>query len=267
MTCGLRSALTGRLNPAISSWTGRRVWIVGASSGIGAALAQALLEAGAQVAVSARRLDTLEQVVAGRKAALAVDFDAADPAAWPRAFDRVIAGLGGVDLVVLGAARYDPVHSWDFDIAKVEASFNLNVVSVYRALGVVVPHLLAQGHGGIALVGSIAAYTGLPRAMIYGATKAALRNLAESLYFELEPRGLSVYLISPGFVATPMSSVNDFPMPGLLTPPQAAARIIEGFERGRFEIRFPRGFAGAVRWVSRLPERLRFWLLHKATGM
>ena len=259
--------MTGRLNTAISDWTGRRVWIVGASSGIGAALAHALLEAGAHVAISARRLESLGQVAAGRETALAVDFDATDPAGWPRAFDRVTAGLGGIDLVVLGAARYEPAHSWDFDIAKVEASFELNVVSVYRALAVVVPHLLAQGHGGIALVGSIAAYTGLPRAMIYGATKAALRNLAESLYFELAPKGLSVYLISPGFVATPMTAVNDFPMPGLLTPPQAAAQIVQGLERGRFEIRFPRGFAGAVRWVSCLPDRLRFWLLHKATGM
>ncbi len=256
-----------RLNPPIADWSGRRVWIVGASSGIGAALADALLNAGARVAISARRLDALEQVAAGRATACAVDFDATDPTAWPQAFARVLEGLGGLDLVVLGAARYEPAHPWDFDMEKVQASFELNVVSVYRALTVVVPHLLAQGSGGIALVGSIAAYTGLPRSMIYGATKAALRNLAESLYFELAPKGLSVYLMSPGFVATPMTSVNEFPMPGLLTPSQAAERMMRGLERGRFEIRFPRGFAGAVRWVSRLPDRLRFWLLHKATGM
>ena len=256
-----------RLNPAIADWSGRRVWIVGASSGIGAALADALLNAGARVAISARRLDALEQVAAGRATACAVDFDATDPTAWPQALARVLEGLGGLDLVVLGAARYEPAHPWDFDMEKVQASFELNVVSVYRALTVVVPHLLAQGSGGIALVGSIAAYTGLPRSMIYGATKAALRNLAESLYFELAPKGLSVYLMSPGFVATPMTSVNEFPMPGLLTPSQAAERMMRGLERGRFEIRFPRGFAGAVRWVSRLPDRLRFWVLHKATGM
>ncbi len=256
-----------RLNPPIADWSGRRVWIVGASSGIGAALADALLNAGARVAISARRLDALEQVAAGRATACAVDFDATDPTAWPQALARVLEGLGGLDLVVLGAARYEPAHPWDFDMEKVQASFELNVVSVYRALTVVVPHLLAQGSGGIALVGSIAAYTGLPRSMIYGATKAALRNLAESLYFELAPKGLSVYLMSPGFVATPMTAVNEFPMPGLLTPSQAAERMMRGLERGRFEIRFPRGFAGAVRWVSRLPDRLRFWLLHKATGM
>ena len=259
--------MTCRLNPPIADWSGRRVWIVGASSGIGAALADALLEAGARVAISARRLDALEQVAAGRSSACAVDFDATDPSVWPQALARVLDGLGGLDLVVLGAGRYEPAHSWDFDIAQVQASFDLNVVSVYRARAVLVPHLLAQGSGGIALVGSIAAYTGLPRAMIYGATKAALRNRAESLYFELAPKGLGVYLISPGFVATPMTSVNDFPMPGLLTPSQAAVHIMRGLERGRFEIRFPRGFAGAVRLLSRLPDRLRFWLLHKATGM
>ena len=259
--------MTRRLNPPISDWSGRRVWIVGASSGIGAALADTLLNAGARVAISARRLDALRIVAGDRSTASLVDFDAADPAAWPQALARVLGSLGGIDLVVLGAARYEPAHSWDFDIKNVEASFELNVLSVYRALAVLVPHLLAQGSGGIALVGSIAAYTGLPRAMIYGATKAALRNLAQSLYFELAPKGLGVYLVSPGFVATPMTSGNDFPMPGLLTPSQAAEQIVRGLERGRFEIRFPRGFAGVVRWVSRLPDWLRCWLLHKATGM
>lgn len=257
-----------RLNTPITNWRGKRVWIVGASSGIGAALASALLDAGAHVAVSARRLDLLEQLVAGRDSACAVDFDATDETAWTSALARVVQGLGGLDLVVLGAARYEPAHSWDFDIAQAQASFELNVVSVYRALAVVVPHFLAQGNGGgIALIGSIAAYTGLPRSMIYGATKAALRNLAESLYFELAPKGLGVYLVSPGFVATPMTAVNEFPMPGLMTPAQAAACIIDGFARGRFEIRFPRVFSWAVRWVGRLPEWLRFRLLHKVTGM
>jgi short-subunit dehydrogenase len=103
--------------------------------------------------------------------------------------------------------------------------------------------------------------------VIYGATKAALNNLAQTLYFELEPKGVSVYLINPGFVETPMTAVNDFEMPGLMKPAQAAQAIVAGFERGQFEIRFPRGFAGALRWISFLPDRWRFPLLHKITKL
>jgi short-subunit dehydrogenase len=254
-------------NSPITSWTGQRVWVIGASSGIGAALAQQLLQAGAAVVVSARRHEQLLEVVDGQARASVVAFDVTDAQAWPRAMAQTIEQLGGIDLVVMGAGRYDPTHSWELDLSQVEKSFDLNVVSVYRGLAVIVPELLARGAGGIALIGSISAYTGLPRALIYGATKAALNNLAQTLYFELAPKGLSVYLINPGFVQTPMTAVNDFKMPSLMTPVQAAQAITKGFEKGLFEIRFPRGFASVLRWISRLPDRIRFALLHTFTGM
>ena len=175
--------------------------------------------------------------------------------------------LGHIDLVVLGAARYDPTHSWQIDLEQVEKSFDVNVVSLYRGLSVVVPYMLERGHGGISMIASISGYTGLPRALIYGATKAALQNLAETLYFELAPKGLSIYLINPGFVQTPMTSDNDFKMPGLMMPEAAAQAIMAGFERGDFEIRFPKTFSFVLRLVSMLPDRVRFALLHKTTGM
>ncbi len=254
-------------NQPITSWAHQRVWVIGASSGIGAALAQQLLQAGAAVVVSARRREQLLDVVRGQPRAAVVAFDVTDAQAWHQAMAETIDHLGGIDLVVMGAARYDPTHSWELDLSQVEKSFDLNVVSVYRGLAVIVPELLARGAGGIALIGSISAYTGLPRALIYGATKAALNNLAQTLYFELAPKGLSVYLINPGFVQTPMTAVNDFKMPGLMTPLQAAQAITQGFEKGMFEIRFPRGFASVLRWISRLPDRIRFVLLHTLTGM
>ena len=127
--------------------------------------------------------------------------------------------------------------------------------------------MLERGHGGISMIASISGYTGLPRALIYGATKAALQNLAETLYFELAPKGLSIYLINPGFVQTPMTSDNDFKMPGLMMPEAAAQAIMAGFERGDFEIRFPKTFSFVLRLVSMLPDRVRFALLHKTTGM
>jgi short-subunit dehydrogenase len=255
------------LNPPIHDWRDKRVWIVGASSGIGAALAQSLLAAGAHVTISARREPELQAVAASFPKAHVVAFDSADAKAWPEAMQATLSAMGHIDLVVLGAARYDPTHSWSLNLSDVQKSFDLNVVSVYRALACLVPYFLDRQSGGIALIASISAYTGLPRAIVYGSTKAALNNLAETLYFELAPKGLDVYLINPGFVETPMTSGNDFKMPGLMTPQDAAGCIKSGLQKGRFEIRFPRGFAGTLRLISRLPYRLRFWLLHKTTGM
>jgi len=255
------------LNPPVTNWSGKRIWLVGASSGIGAALAKRLLAAGAHVVISSRRLEQLNQIAAGHAHAHAVAFDVTQTEAWPQALSKAIEHLGVIDLVIMGAARYDPTHSWEIDLAQVEKSFDLNVVSMYRGLSFIVPTLLAQGAGGIAMIASISAYTGLPRALIYGATKAALNNLAQTLYFELAPKGLAVYLINPGFVQTPMTAVNDFEMPGLMTPEQAAAAIMAGLERGYFEIRFPGGFANALRWLARVPDRLRFALLHRLTKM
>lgn len=255
------------LNPPIKNWAGKRVWLVGASSGIGAALAQALLAAGACVTVSARRQEALRELAQPHPKAHVVAFDAGDAHAWPEAFERTLAAMGHVDLVVFGAARYDPTHSWELDLDQVQKSFDLNVVGVYRGVSLLVPYFLKRGEGGLAVIASISAYTGLPKAVIYGATKAALNNMAQTLYFELEPKGVSVYLINPGFVETPMTAVNDFEMPGLMKPAEAAKAIVAGFERGDFEIRFPRGFAGALRWISFLSDCWRFPLLHKITKL
>lgn len=257
----------GTLNKPIRDWADRRVWVVGASSGIGAALVSTLLQEGAWVALSARREAELLAVANGHPRALVVPFDALDRQAWAQALDRITSVLGEIDLVVLGAARYDPQHAWSLEMDQVRASYELNVLSAYQAVSVLVPQFLAQRRGGIALIGSISGYTGLPRAIVYGATKAALQNFSETLYFELAPKGLAVYLISPGFVQTPMTAGNDFEMPGLMTPQAAAQAILTGMAKGRFEIRFPRGFANTLRWVSRLPYRLRFSLLHRATRL
>lgn len=255
------------LNPPIKNWVGKRVWLVGASSGIGAALAQSLLSAGAWVTVSARRQEALFELAQPHPHAHVVAFDAGDAQAWPDAFERTLAAMGHVDLVVFGAARYDPTHSWELDLDQVQKSFDLNVVGVYRGVSLLVPYFLKRGGGGLAVIASISAYTGLPKAVIYGATKAALNNMAQTLYFELEPKGVSVYLINPGFVETPMTAANDFAMPGLMKPAEAAKAIMAGFERGDFEIRFPRGFAGVLRWLSFLPDCWRFPLLHKFTKL
>jgi NADP-dependent 3-hydroxy acid dehydrogenase YdfG len=145
------------LNPPIKSWAGQRVWLVGASSGIGAALAETLLQAGAQVTISARRQEALEALAQHHPQAHVVAFDAGDAQAWPEAFERTLAAMGHVDLVVFGAARYDPTHSWELDLDQVQKSFDLNVVGVYRGVSLLVPYFLKRGKGGLAVIASISA--------------------------------------------------------------------------------------------------------------
>ena len=136
-----------------------------------------------------------------------------------------------------------------------------------HVISAAVPRLLAQGHGHLSLVGSVAGYRGLPQALAYGPTKAALANLADILYLDLRPRGLGVSLISPGFVATPLTAQNTFRMPALLTPEQAAGAMLRGWARGDFEIDFPRRFTRVLRALRWLPDRWYFALIHRATGL
>ena len=254
------------LNPPVRDWPARRVWIVGASSGIGAALADHLLQRGARVALSARRADALESVAAGRSAAVGVAFVAAGPAAGARAHGTLPGQGSDIDLVVFCAARYQPEHAWELQAERVRATIATNLEAVYFGLETVLPRLLAARRGGVVLLASVAGYTGLPTATVYGPTKAALINLGELLHAELRPRGLGVYLVNPGFVRTRLTERNGFPMPALQTPQQAAEAIVHGLERGRFEIHFPRRFTVAMQLLRRLPYRWRFAILRRVMG-
>lgn len=256
------------LNRPIRDWRGLRVWVVGASSGIGAGLAAALLVRGARVAVSARRAAELERMAAphgGR--ALAVPLDVTDAAAVVPALQRVVSAWGGVDLVVLCSGTHQPVRAWELDAAEARRLVDVNVNGVFNCLQPVVGQLLQQGAGGIAVVSSVAGYGGLPTALVYGATKAALINLAETLYLDLVPRGIGIYLINPGFVKTPLTDRNDFRMPALISAETAAGEIIAGFGRGDFEIHFPRRFTLWLKLLRLLPYRWYFALVRRGTGL
>ena len=190
------------LNAPISSWAGKRIWIVGASSGIGAALAIQALQAGAKVVLSARRIAALSAVANNHQNAYCVPFDVAENSAWIAAYADICAKLGGVDLVVFCAAMYQPERSWQVQPEQALRTLQINLGSVYAGLATVLPDMLARQNGGIGIVASVAGYMGLPNASVYGPTKAALINLTEILYTDLHPKGLNVYLITPGFVET-----------------------------------------------------------------
>ena len=255
------------MNPRITDWSGRRVWLLGASTGIGAALASVLLAHGARVALSARNAARLAEVAAaGGGQALVVPCDAADEASLRAAWDALLAAWGGVDVALYVAGDYVPMRAWELDMAKARRMIDVNLVGAVSFAGCVVPQLLRQGNGQIGFVASVAGYRGLPKSLIYGPTKAALINFAEALYLDLQPQGIGVRVINPGFVATPLTAQNDFAMPALLTPEQAELATIAGFAGGAFEIHYPKRFTRVMKLLAHLPYRLYFPLVRFLSG-
>ena len=255
------------MNKPVRDWTAQRVWIIGASSGIGAALATALWQRGALVAVSARRAEALHTLAGDREEARVLAFDFNDDAAFAAAADDLFKAWGGIDLVLFCAGAYAPMRAWQLDPNDIDRLLAINLRAPMAASAVLIPRLLKQGNGALAFVSSVAGYRGLPKAAAYGPTKAALINFAETLYLDLAPRGLSVYVINPGFVATPMTAANDFEMPALISPQQAAEEIIAGFARGSFEIHFPRRFTHWLKLLRLLPYGLYFALVRRFTRL
>ena len=258
------------LNKPMTQWAGKRVWLVGASSGIGLACAQALAQAGAHVVVSARRLEAL----AGLPQMHAVPMDVTDNASVQAATAQVVQqvlqhpSLGGpLDLVVYCAGHYHAQRATAFDLADMLRHQEVNYAGALRVLDAVLPIVLAQGHGHISLVSSVAGWRGLPNGLAYGPTKAALTHLAETLYMDLQDRGVGVSVINPGFVATPLTAQNNFTMPALITPEQAATAMLKGWAQGAFDIHFPKRFTLWLKLLRVLPYRSYFALVRRFTGL
>jgi len=251
------------LNPRIDGWGGRRVWVIGASSGIGRATAQALLQRGARVAVSARQADALREI----DGALALPLDVTDAAALHAAAQRLQRDWQGLDVLLYCAGTYRPMRATAFDLDSALQHDDVNFRGALHALAAVLPLLLAQHAGHIALVSSVAGFGGLPQALAYGPTKAALINLAETLYLDLHRLGIGVHVINPGFVDTPLTAQNTFAMPALIRPEQAASAILAGLQAGRFDIHFPRRFTSWLKLLRCLPRALYFPLVRGVTGL
>ena len=193
------------MNPRITDWRGLRVWLVGASSGIGAAMARELAARGARLALSARSADKLQAL--GIEGALILPCDATATASLAKARESLLAAWGGVDLVVYLAGDYVPMQADDFDLARAEQVIEVNFNGALRLTASVLRDL--HPGGGIALVASVAGYRGLPKALCYGPGKAALIHFAECLHLDLAPRGIGVWVINPGFVQTRLTAQNE----------------------------------------------------------
>jgi short-subunit dehydrogenase len=256
------------LNPPLPAWPDARVWVIGASYGIGAATARALLAAGARVALSARSEDKLRDVASANATATLIEpLDFTQGRQVSAAWQRIRAAWGGCDLVLVVAGTHREVRAWELDEAAADALLETNLNGPIAAVAAVLPGLIAQGSGAVGIVSSVAGYRGLPKALVYGASKAALINFTETLYLDLHPKGLGVYLINPGFVATPLTASNEFRMPHLISADEAAAQIIAGLREGDFEIHFPRAFTRQLKLLQLLPYRLYFAAVRKATGL
>jgi short-subunit dehydrogenase len=255
--------------PAGGVGTGDRrlslIWITGASSGIGEALALRLARAGHEVAASARSADRLARL--GDQAREAegrihpYPLDVTDRPAAAALLAEIERELGPLDTAVLAAGTHHPVSAGDFKAADLARLVEVNLIGTANCLEPLLRTMLARRRGRIAIVSSVAGYRGLPTAAYYGATKAALINLAEALKFDLDRSGVTMQLIDPGFVRTPLADKNEFPMPFLIPAEQAAERIARGLESTSFEITFPRRFTYLLKLLRCLPYRLYFPLV------
>jgi short-subunit dehydrogenase len=197
----------------------------------------------------------LAEFVQAHPGAVALPLDATDPQALREAAGQLMAS-GGLDLVAYCAGHYKAQRAYEFDLAEMLKHQNINYLGALYMLDAVLPHFLQQRRGHVSLISSVAGFRGLPNSLAYGPTKAALINLAETLYADLSPRGLGVSLINPGFVQTGLTAQNQFAMPALISAEQAAHEIVQGWARGRFEIHFPRRFTLAMKVLQWLPYGL-----------
>lgn len=234
----------------------KTAWITGASTGIGRELAIRLASDGVRVAASARSEERLAALAAGHEGILPVPLDVTKRGEVEAAASRVFAELGPVDLAVLNAGVWHPMKASAYDPGLALDSMAVNYAGIVHMLGPLVPHMVDRKQGHLALVGSVAGYRGLPQASAYAPTKAAVIALAEVLRLELDRHGITVSLVNPGFVETPMTSVNTFPMPYIVPADVAVDRILRGLERKKFEIAFPWQLVTILKLLRMMPNGL-----------
>ncbi len=253
-------------NPLMTDWHGKCVWLVGASSGIGQATAAALHAAGARVFVTARNAQSLQAFTAAHPGSVALPLDVTDAQAVQAAANAVLAA-GPLELMLYCAGYYKELRASQYSVKEMLQHNQVNYVGAVLVLGAILPAMTARRCGHISLISSVAGYRGLPKSLAYGPTKAALINLAQTLYVDLQDSHVGVSLVCPGFVETPLTAQNKFTMPALITPAQAAQAMLRGWATGQFEIHFPKRFTVWMKLLALLPARLYFPIIRKFTGL
>ncbi len=246
------------------------VWITGASAGIGRALALAMARRGYHVAATARtadKLDTLSREAEGSRGSItAYACDVTDAPAMAALVSQIETTSGPIRCAIFNAGNYWPTRGEALDLDAFRKTYDINLFGVLNGLVPVVERMKMHGRGQVVMVASVSGYTGLPNASAYGASKAAINNMAESLKFDFDKLNIRVQVVNPGFIDTPLTEKNDFAMPALMPVDKAVEAMISGMEQGRFEITFPRRFTYLLKLLRMLPHPVYFALMARMTG-
>jgi short-subunit dehydrogenase len=240
------------------------IWITGASSGIGKALAIKFAEKGWTVAASARRENLLKDLNKFNPNIYSFPLDVTEIENCKLIANKIIEKFGGIDICVFGTGMHDPKSEKRFDLNKIREIMEVNYFGTMNSINSIYEYFSEKKNGQISIISSVAGYRGLPAAGAYCASKAALTSYAESLNFDMRMKNVRVSLISPGFIKTPMTDQNDFPMPMIKSPEFAANEIFKGLtEKKSFEIHFPKAFTYFLKFLQILPSSIYFKLVSK----
>ena len=246
----------------------KNIWITGASSGIGRALALKFAKEGWQVAASARRENLLNEISELNKNITPFPLDVTDKEKCDQIFEQIKSKYQNIDICFFSTGTWDPRKEKDIDIDQIKKTIKVNFFGTLNCIKAVEQYFKNRNNGHISIVSSVAGYRGLPNSTGYGASKAALNNLAESLYFDFGRHNVRVSLVSPGFIKTPMTDKNEFKMPFLKTSEFAAEKIYNGLVNGSsFEIDFPKELTLILKLLKILPNRLYLYLIKKLTKL
>jgi len=244
----------------------KKIWITGASSGIGKSLALKFANHGWQVAASARRENLLNDLQKNNPNISSFPLDVVDSEKVNKVFEDIIKNLGEIDLCVFSTGIYDPKTEKEINIKEIQNVFNVNFFGTLNCIKSVEDYFKKKRNGHISIVSSVAGYRGLPNSSGYGPSKSALINLAESLYFDFKKFNVKVSLITPGFIKTPLTDKNTFKMPFLKSSEFAADKIYDGLvKKNSFEISFPIQMSIIMKILKILPNKIYLYLIKKMT--
>jgi short-subunit dehydrogenase len=243
----------------------KKIWLIGASEGIGRAVARELgKNVDNSLILSARNEERLLDLSSELEASSIIcPLDVGDSQSVEDCWKEIVNKKTTIDTIIYCAGYYAPMTAENIDVAQIEKMINVNLVGAVRVLSQAVPEFIGKKSGHIVLISSIAGYRGLPNDTGYGSSKSGLIHLAENLNCDLSEYGIKVQLISPGFVRTRLTDLNNFRMPSLMSTEQAAKHIVKAIESKHFEIRFPFLFANCLKLLSLLPYSVYFWLMRK----
>ena len=244
------------------------IWITGGGTGIGKAVAIKFANQGWKVAISGRRENILKEVEDINPNIKSFPLDVNDKRKCFEIMNNIKDEFGDIDICFFSTGTWDPKKEREIDVEQIEKVFKVNFFGTLNCIKSVEDHFRNRKNGIITIVSSIAGYKGLPNSTGYGPSKAALNNLAESLYFDFGRYGVRVCLVSPGFIKTPMTDKNDFKMPFLKTPEYSADKIYNGLiNSNKFEIHFPKSLTLILKFFKIIPDRLYFYLVKKMTKL